>query len=465
MNPNYFGTGNFYDPNAPGFLNSVFSTVNSGLNSLGQFIPQQQQPPQYMPQQQHQQGYASYMDEEPRAQQYSSTSNQGGYQSQAPFDTNAFLRNFENFPEIFRPDNFFSGRVRRSDSQSQGGGSQQPNNNSQQQQQSQHQQQYYEYEPEQNPYGDSPRNYIGRGQKSKKKDKPHDEIKDKRKAEIAQAEKNPSSGHFYKKLGNDAFQKGDYQTAYQLYSRAIEINDTESVFYSNRARCCKSLKNYKKAYEDAVHAIELDETNIKAHLICGQMLAEMQKYEPGIDKLTLALNRMTKALTLCSGQGKREFEKDVYRNMLKVRKLMWYKKYEESKAVKIEMLKTLRANLDNQPDLTPEAKEKQYLQYVAAMGDPNATVDFTIPDYLVCKITFDLMEEPVTTTAGHSYEKEVLIEHIEKNGLVDPVARTPITKDGVVPNLNIKQAIEEFVKNNPWSFEHVLGETFMDIKF
>jgi len=33
------------------------------------------------------------------------------------------------------------------------------------------------------------------------------------------------------------------------------------------------------------------------------------------------------------------------------------------------------------------------------------------------------MEEPVTTSAGHSYEKSVLQENVEKNGFIDPVSR------------------------------------------
>ena len=53
-----------------------------------------------------------------------------------------------------------------------------------------------------------------------------------------------------------------------------------------------------KAYDDAKMAIELDDTNIKAHLICGQMLAEMAKNENGTEKLDNALNRMTKCIKI-----------------------------------------------------------------------------------------------------------------------------------------------------------------------
>jgi len=36
----------------------------------------------------------------------------------------------------------------------------------------------------------------------------------------------------------------------------------------------------------------------------------------------------------------------------------------------------------------------------------------TIPDHLSCKITLDLMEDPVTTESGMTYEREVLEEHL-----------------------------------------------------
>ena len=39
----------------------------------------------------------------------------------------------------------------------------------------------------------------------------------------------------------------------------------------------------------------------------------------------------------------------------------------------------------------------------------------------------DLMEDPVTTETGMTYEREVIREHFEKNGKIDPVTRKPIS--------------------------------------
>ena len=49
-----------------------------------------------------------------------------------------------------------------------------------------------------------------------------------------------------------------------------------------------------QAYEDANASIELDDKNVKAHLLCGQILAELGKREPGFDKLNKAIVRMQK---------------------------------------------------------------------------------------------------------------------------------------------------------------------------
>jgi STIP1 family protein 1 len=49
-----------------------------------------------------------------------------------------------------------------------------------------------------------------------------------------------------------------------------------------------------------------------------------------------------------------------------------------------------------------------------------------IPDHLICKITYDMMEDPVTNSVGQTYEREVIEEHIKKNGLIDPLTREPI---------------------------------------
>lgn len=47
------------------------------------------------------------------------------------------------------------------------------------------------------------------------------------------------------------------------------------------------------------------------------------------------------------------------------------------------------------------------------------------------------MQNPVTTEVGQTYEREVLMEALNKNGPIDPATRQPIS--GVFyPNQNVK---------------------------
>ncbi len=46
-----------------------------------------------------------------------------------------------------------------------------------------------------------------------------------------------------------------------------------------------------------------------------------------------------------------------------------------------------------------------------------------IPEFLLCRITDDLMEEPVILSSGFTYEKSAILKHFTKNGHYDPVTR------------------------------------------
>lgn len=51
--------------------------------------------------------------------------------------------------------------------------------------------------------------------------------------------------------GNEAYQQGKYDLAITYYTKAIELNPTESVFFSNRAQCYKKLSKLEDALKDA----------------------------------------------------------------------------------------------------------------------------------------------------------------------------------------------------------------------
>ena len=46
-----------------------------------------------------------------------------------------------------------------------------------------------------------------------------------------------------------------------------------------------------------------------------------------------------------------------------------------------------------------------------------------MPDYLLCRITDELMDEPVILESGFTYEKTEILRHFERNGNFDPICR------------------------------------------
>ena len=92
-------------------------------------------------------------------------------------------------------------------------------------------------------------------------------------------EEEPTKSEKFKNQGNVFFRQKKYNDAIKMYTKAIEINNNQSTYFSNRARCYQILQNFQQAYKDAVEAVELDDKNIKAHQLVGESLAEIGKFD------------------------------------------------------------------------------------------------------------------------------------------------------------------------------------------
>ena len=73
-----------------------------------------------------------------------------------------------------------------------------------------------------------------------------------------------------------------------------------------------------------------------------------------------------------------------------------------------------------------------------------------VPDFLCCKISFELLEDPVVTPSGITYNRKELEEHLQRVGHFDPVTRVALTQEKLIPNLSIKEVVEDFIANNKW---------------
>jgi STIP1 family protein 1 len=77
-----------------------------------------------------------------------------------------------------------------------------------------------------------------------------------------------------------------------------------------------------------------------------------------------------------------------------------------------------------------------------------------VPDYLCGKISFEIMHDPVITPSGITYDKKDIEEHLQRVGHFDPVTRTPLTSEQLIPNLAMKEVIDSFLLENEWANDY-----------
>ncbi|XP_019874871.1 serine/threonine-protein phosphatase 5 [Aethina tumida] len=90
----------------------------------------------------------------------------------------------------------------------------------------------------------------------------------------------------YKSQANEFFKKQDYNSAIDLYSKAIEANPTVAIYYANRSLAYLRTESFGYALSDASKAIELDKTYIKgyyrkaaAHMSLGKFKLALKDFE------------------------------------------------------------------------------------------------------------------------------------------------------------------------------------------
>ncbi|CAD8172703.1 unnamed protein product [Paramecium octaurelia] len=264
----------------------------------------------------------------------------------------------------------------------------------------------------------------------------------------------------FKVKGNEAFQSKNYLEAIQFYSQAIAEDNTESVFFSNRSNCYYQLKRYQDACKDATEALELDEKNIKAHMIAGQSICMLAKERQESSKIDTGIQRILKARTLCAGQKKSEYEKEIDEKINKAKKLKWFIQQEEEKIKNQEIVQQLQDLVKNDVKLTQQEKQITLAQIDKYITNEKPKLE--IPEYLQCHISKKLLIDPYTTEVGYSYEKALLFSKLHLNQ--DPYTNKPINPQIVYPNINLKQAASEFLAQNPWAYDFNPDQNYKDIE-
>lgn len=92
----------------------------------------------------------------------------------------------------------------------------------------------------------------------------------------------------YKVLGNVAMQQDKPDQAVIEYSKAIELDNSNPVYYCNRAASNNKLQNYKLALRDCQIAIKIDPHYAKAYGRMGLAYTQMNNYKAALEAYTKA---------------------------------------------------------------------------------------------------------------------------------------------------------------------------------
>lgn len=84
---------------------------------------------------------------------------------------------------------------------------------------------------------------------------------------MAVQEKSPAD--VLKDEGNDLFAKSQYKEAIEKYTQAIALNDTNEIYWCNRAFANLKSENFGSAITDASQSIELNPKHVKAYFHRG----------------------------------------------------------------------------------------------------------------------------------------------------------------------------------------------------
>lgn len=273
----------------------------------------------------------------------------------------------------------------------------------------------------------------------------------------------PARSEELRREGNQAFAAGRLRDALALYSRAAELTPNSSTLYSNRARCLLQLGEFEAAMADAQRALEEDINNVKAHLLLGTALCELAKRSGDARQVDTAIVRLRKALGLCSSQNLRQLEGALTTRLLRAQKLKWHLEkgaFEEALAA---AERELRARIEGDGALDAEQR-RQLLGDLAASLDRRYAVAREIPVYLRCPLTGKLLADPVLLASGNSFERSAAAAHLQASGR-DPLSGEQLSTRAMAPNLNLRQAVAQFLADNPWAFELGEADCAADISF
>ena len=127
----------------------------------------------------------------------------------------------------------------------------------------------------------------------------------------------------------------------------------------------------------------------------------------------------------------------------------------EDRDRKIDDLRKTGEDVDLQVELVEietDRRVSEVSQLFAKVDERRQKRD--VPDYLCGKISFEILKDPVITPSGITYDRKDIEEHLQRVGHFDPVTRTKLTQDQLIPNYAMKEVVDSFLCENEWAHDY-----------
>lgn len=271
-----------------------------------------------------------------------------------------------------------------------------------------------------------------------------------------------------KEQGNRLYSLRKYEDAINCYSKAIIKNPDVAHYFTNRALCYLKLIRWENACTDCRRALDIDPNIVKGHFFLGQALFEMGSLDEAIKHLQRALD-LAKEQKLNFGDDiaaqlraarKKRFSIQEERRILQEIELQTYlnRLIKEDKDHQINKLRMAEVEEECRKEkiMDIESKCDAYMNELNSLFQKvdDRRRKREVPDYLCGKISFEILQEPVITPSGITYDKKDLEEHLQRVGHFDPVTRVKLTQDQLIPNFAMKEVVDAFLAENEWALEY-----------
>ncbi|XP_076243671.1 STIP1 homology and U-box containing protein 1 [Calliopsis andreniformis] len=278
-----------------------------------------------------------------------------------------------------------------------------------------------------------------------------------------------------KEQGNRLFNLQKYEDAAYCYTKAIIKNPSQALYFSNRALCHLKLKKWESSCQDSRRALDIDPCLVKGHFFLGLALLELEYFDEAVKHLQRAvdlgkeqkLNYGDDMTSVLRQARKRRFQLREEQRIAQDIELQSYlnqlivEDAERSLAALKEEEVTKDSNGKTEDEASEFTRRKEEIEEkrdtcMARLNDLFAKVDERrrkreVPDYLCGKISFEILQEPVITPSGITYERKDIEEHLQRVGHFDPVTRVRLTQDQLIPNLAMKEVVDTFLQENEWA--------------